>query len=177
MATVRPLGGNMDTRCKRLPRRPENIFEYLHREHLTATALLERLIDGCDAASIRDELFFELERQLTVHAMAEEHTFYSALRVADDTRFKVRRAVAEHGQIEELLNRLAALRSGEPPWLDTLRALQDLVVQHIVDESEIFEAARHVLTPADARALAVDMEAEERRLDSGMTGQIAAVGR
>jgi hypothetical protein len=42
------------------------------QRHLTATALLERLIDDCDG-NIRDELFFELERQLTVHAMAEEH--------------------------------------------------------------------------------------------------------
>jgi len=167
----------MDTRCKRLPRRSENIFEYLHREHLSAAALLQRLLDGADAPTVRDELFFELERQLTVHAMAEEHTFYSALRVADDTRFKVRRAVAEHGQIEELLNRLAVLRAGEPSWRDTLRTLQDLVAQHIVDESEIFEAARHVLTPAEARSLALDMEAEERRLDSGLADTALAVAR
>jgi hypothetical protein len=163
----------MEPAIRRNARRPANIFEYLHCEHLAATALLNRLDDENEDIDTRDEVFFELERRLTVHAAAEEQTFYAALREADLTRFRVRTAAAQHAEIEELLAQLGSLGCDRAAWRTTLALLRRAVEQHMAEESEIFEAARQVLTPAEARALARDMEVEERRLDSGMTAPVS----
>lgn len=158
----------MSTRGNQILRRPESVFEVVHREHLAMLSLLER-VAAAPPGRAREMSVFELERQMTVHAAAEADTFFDALRMADDTRSSVRRALATHDELEKLVARLGNPVTPESAWRAMAEELRALLERHIAEETEIFEAARAVLSPEEARRLARDLIGEQMRLDSGPT--------
>lgn len=128
-----------------------DIFEHLHRDHQNGIRLLEQL-DHAVTAHRRDLLFADLKSGLAAHVKAEEAVFYKALEHAANEL--VTESRYEHKNITALLERLDGLRKDGDEWTTTVAELRKAVKHHIQrDESELFPAARQILTNEQAYQL------------------------
>lgn len=95
-------------------------------------------------------LFEEFTRELKGHAAAEEQALYSVILAKPDTTDKARHSVAEHKEIEDMLNHLATVDVSSGEWMEKFEDLRDEYIHHIdEEEEELFPAASDVLTEAD----------------------------
>jgi hypothetical protein len=125
-----------------------DIFARLTQDHDLHRDLFERLQkDGAD----RDALFVRLTKELKAHAAAEEQALYSTMLRKPETTDETRHSVAEHKEIEDLLNDLAATDAEASEWDEKLDHLRHRYIHHIdEEEDEHFpDFARH-LTDEDA---------------------------
>ena len=128
----------------------KDIFDALTADHDRHRILLKKL--GKDSASEDDRmaLFEEFTRELKGHASAEEQALYSVILAKPDTTDQARHSVAEHKEIEDMLNHLATVDIASDEWLEKFEDLRDEYIHHIdEEEEELFPAASDVLTDAD----------------------------
>ncbi len=112
------------------------IFERLKTDHDRHRDLLDRLLDSPEEGGERDRLFEELTRELKSHAAAEEQALYSTMMRKPPTTGETRHSVAEHHEIEEALNDLAATDRSDGEWMVKLRDLDHQYRHHIDEEEE-----------------------------------------
>lgn len=138
-----------------------NIFEALRTSHDTQRALADHLIKTAGDSKDRDTLFRELKRELAAHAAAEERFFYVPLIAHDMTQEPSRHGIAEHHQMDKLVEQLEKVDFSSPGWLVTARALHHKIYHHLEDEEKsVFQLAGKVLTEAEKLSLAKDYEGE-----------------
>lgn len=114
---------------------PEDIFARLKEDHDRHRTLLDRLLETSGDSEERESLFEELTVELKGHAAAEEQALYSTMLRKPPTTGDTRHSVAEHHEIEEALNDLAAADMATDGWLTKFRAL-DHRYRHHIDEEE-----------------------------------------
>ena len=137
------------------------IFEALRADHEIQRDLADRLIDTNGASDDRRELFARLRTELAAHAAAEERAFYVPLIQDDRSQEKARHSVAEHHEMDELVERLEGYELGASQWLITAKELHHKVHHHLDEEErEVFQLAGKVLAESAKTALAADYEAE-----------------
>lgn len=123
-----------------------NIFEQLREDHNTQRALLDDLMDTQGDSQTRKDLYKQLKNQLKVHADAEERYFYKPLFGEDLTQAKARHSVAEHHEIDELLEKLDDTEMDSSSWLATAKKLKEQVIHHLdEEEQEVFQLAGKAL--------------------------------
>jgi hypothetical protein len=138
-----------------------NIFEALRISHDTQRGLADHLIRTQGDSSERASLFQELRRELAAHAAAEERFFYVPLIAHDMTQEPSRHGIAEHHQMDKLVEELEATDFSSPGWLATARELHHKIHHHLEDEEKsVFQLAGKVLTEAEKLSLAKDYEGE-----------------
>lgn len=111
------------------------IFQRLRQDHDTHRKLLDRLGETHGASEERKALFEEFTLEVKGHAAAEEQAVYSTMMRKPDTTDETRHSVAEHHEIEEMLNDLAATDMSSGAWLTKFREL-DHRYRHHIDEEE-----------------------------------------
>ena len=84
------------------------IFERLKQDHDKHRELLDKVLETSGDSDDRETLFEELTKELKSHAAAEEQALYSTMLRKPPTTDETRHSVAEHHEIEEALNDLAA---------------------------------------------------------------------
>jgi len=100
----------------------------------------------------REELFEKVKKALTRHAAAEERALYIPMMELDMTQEKARHSVAEHHEIDELVEELEDTDFSSPGWLASARKLHELVTHHLdEEEQEVFQLAGRALSD-DAKA-------------------------
>lgn len=125
----------------------ETIFEALRDDHQTQRALADRLAGTHGDSAGRDELFEKLKSELQRHAAAEERCFYKPLIDHDLTQEKARHGIAEHHEIDELIETLEQTDPSSPAWKSHAKKLQHMVHHHLDEEEhEIFQQAGRVLS-------------------------------
>lgn len=112
------------------------IFERLRQDHDKHRELLERIAQTSGASEERKALFEELTLEVKGHAAAEEQAVYSTMMRKPDTTDETRHSVAEHHEIEEMLNDLAATEMSSSAWLLKFRELDHRYRHHIDEEEE-----------------------------------------
>lgn len=112
-----------------------DIFARLKQDHDKHRSLLDQLLTGNEASDEREQLFVELTKELKGHAAAEEQALYSTMLRKPPTTADTRHSVAEHHEIEEMLNDLAATDLHSAQWAMKLREL-DHRYRHHIDEEE-----------------------------------------
>ncbi|MGQ7249367.1 hemerythrin domain-containing protein [Halomonas sp. V046] len=129
------------------------LFEALRESHDKQRRLLERLVETEGDSQGRDELFARVKAELENHAGAEERALYVPMMEVDMTQEKARHSVAEHHEIDELIEELEATDYSSPGWLVAARKLQHLVTHHLEEEEhEVFQlAGRAFDEPTKAR--------------------------
>lgn len=138
-----------------------NIFEALRLSHDTQRALCVHILKTEGASPERTNLFRELKHELAAHAAAEERCFYTPLIGIDSTMAQARHGMAEHHEMDELVDELNKIEMSSPGWLPHFRKLRDKVFHHLEDEEHaIFQLAGKVLPEKDKTALAVAYEEE-----------------
>ena len=138
-----------------------NIFEALRTSHETQRALADQLIRTQGNSDDRDLLFKELRAELAAHAAAEERFFYVPLIAHDMTQEPSRHGIAEHHEMDELVEKLEDTDFSSPAWLATAKELHHKIYHHLKDEEQgVFQLAGKVLTEAEKISLAKDYEGE-----------------
>lgn len=138
-----------------------NIFEALRTSHATQRSLADALIKTTGDSKERDLIFRELKDELAAHAAAEERFFYVPLIAHDMTQEPSRHGIAEHHEMDELVEKLQETEFSSPAWIAVAKELHHKVYHHLEDEEQgIFQLAGKVLTEAEKLSLARDYEGE-----------------
>lgn len=123
------------------------IYDELRADHDVQRRLVDLLTKTSGDSEGRDELFERLSEALSSHADAEERYFYVPLMEHDMTQGKSRHSIAEHHEIDELVEKLSDMDRSSPGWLTTARQLAERVEHHLAEEErEIFPVSGKVLT-------------------------------
>ncbi|MDO6427698.1 hemerythrin domain-containing protein [Thalassotalea sp. 1_MG-2023] len=131
------------------------IFQAIRKDHEKQRALMESLIETSGDSEHRKKTFEELKEQLDQHAVAEERYFYAPLIKSDKTIDDARHGIAEHHEIEELVDKIAETDMSSPAWLQTMKTLQERVLHHLdEEEKDFFEHANKVLNDNQKNELA-----------------------
>ena len=138
-----------------------NIFEALRISHVNQCARADNLIQTQGDSAERVWLFRELKRELAAHAAAEERFFYVPLIAHDITQEPARHDIAEHHQMDKLIEQLETTDFSSPAWLSTAKALHHKIYHHLEDEDQsVFQLAGKVLGEAEKLSLAKKYEGE-----------------
>lgn len=143
------------------------IFESLRNDHDIQRKLLTGLVETHGDSDKRKELFFQLKNELNAHAIAEERNFYLPLIESDLTQEKSRHSIAEHHEIEELIEELESMDFSSPQWLPKAKHLKERVFHHLEEEeTEVFQLAGKALEDSEKTRFAkpYEKEMETKRL-------------
>ena len=144
------------------------IYEALRADHDRQRRLMAALLETTGDSPERRELFATLRSELDAHAAAEERHFYVALLQHDLTQGKARHSVAEHKDLDDVVEQLEDYDMSGSQWLQTARDLAHELEHHLAEEEhEVFQLAGKVLGDEESVALAgaYDASMAKRRDD------------
>lgn len=138
-----------------------NIFQSLREDHDIQRSLLNELTKTSGDTENRRYLFEKLKQELQIHADAEERYLYVPMIGMDQTQEKARHSIAEHHEMDELIERLEEMDFDSTGWLTVAKTLQEKVEHHLKEEEhEVFQLAGRFLSEAQKSALAKDYRHE-----------------
>ena len=138
-----------------------NIFEALRLSHETQREISARLLSMPEDTPQRRAVFLELKRELMAHETAEERCFYVPLFEHDDTVDAARHGIAEHHEMDEMVEHLEELDSASADWMECAKKLCAKVEHHLSEEEhKFFQEAGKVLGEQQKVSLAKEYEAE-----------------
>lgn len=112
------------------------VLERIQQDHDHHRELLDKIAETSGDSEERRELFEELTKELKGHASAEEQSLYAEMLAIPDETDETRHSVAEHHEIEEMLNDLAATEMSSPGWLLKFKSLDHRYRHHIEEEED-----------------------------------------
>lgn len=131
------------------------IFESIRADHDIQRNLCDKLVKTSGDSKERDSIWKELKTELQVHADAEERYFYVPLIGKDMTQEHARHGVAEHHEMDELIEKLNDTDMDSPAWLVYAKQLKEKVYHHLEDEEHtFFQLAGKVLSDTKKTQLA-----------------------
>ncbi len=113
-----------------------DIFERLELDHDKHRDLLDRITETKGKSSERKALFEEFTFEAKGHAAAEEQALYSTVLRKPSLTSCGRHSVAEHHEIEEMLNDVAAADMASDEWDEKFSELKHRYLHHIDEEEE-----------------------------------------
>ena len=138
-----------------------NIFEALRESHERQRALYNALTETSGDTPERRELFDQLKIELAAHALAEERHLYVPLMALDAGVDLSRHAIAEHHEMDEMLEALEETEPSSPAWLPQARKLAEKVEHHLQEEEHrFFQMAGKLLTEKQKTTLAASYQTD-----------------
>jgi hypothetical protein len=138
-----------------------NIFQALLVSHHAQRELSARLLASKPATEERQHVFDELRRELAAHETAEERCFYVPLFEHDQSVDLARHAIAEHHEMDEMVEHLEEVDPHAAEWQECCQKLCDKILHHLDEEEQkFFPQAGEVLGEEQKLQLAQDYEAE-----------------
>jgi hypothetical protein len=138
-----------------------NIFQALMVSHGAQRELTARLLASKPATEERDHVFRELKAELAAHETAEERCFYLPLMQHDASVDLSRHAIAEHHEMDEMVEHLDGGDPHAAEWQECCRKLCEKIGHHLDEEEQkFFPQAGEVLAEDQKLQLAKDYEAE-----------------
>ena len=139
----------------------KNIFQALLVSHVTQRELAARLLASKPASEERQHVFEELKAELAAHETAEERCFYVPLFEFDQSVDLSRHAIAEHHEMDEMVEHLEELDPHAAEWQECCKKLCEKIEHHLDEEEQkFFPQAGEVLGDEQKLQLAKDYEAE-----------------
>lgn len=131
------------------------IYEAILEDHEVQRDLCNKLLKTSGESEDRKKLWEQLKKELEVHAVAEERYFYSPLIDTDKMQEDARHGMAEHHEMDELIEELDESDMSSPHWLATLKKLVEKVEHHLEDEEQdFFDKAKEVYSEEEPASLA-----------------------
>ncbi|OZB14697.1 MAG: hemerythrin [Hyphomonas sp. 34-62-18] len=122
------------------------IYEELKSDHDKHRDLLAQLEKTSGDSEERRTLWKTFYYDVGAHAAAEELTFYSGLIAKSDGQPEGRHSVAEHHELDEMIQELNDMDMSSPGWLTRFKTMKDRYEHHIEEEEEdIFPVAKDVI--------------------------------
>lgn len=144
------------------------IYEKLKSDHEKHRTLLSKLAETEGDSPDRRELWKTFYYDVSAHAAAEEVSFYSELIADSDGQSEGRHSVAEHQELDDMIQELNEMDMSSPGWLTRFKTMKDRYEHHIEEEEkDIFPVARDVIGPDKAGKIAAEFserKQEERKL-------------
>jgi hypothetical protein len=141
-----------------------NIFEALRQSHDIQRDLAEKLVKTSGDTPERRELFEALKNELFAHAVAEDRYFYIPLMMTDSGLNITRHALAEHHEMDELLEQLTETEFSNSGWLSIAKKLSETVHHHLQEEEHgFFQQAGKILEDKEKESLAKKYEKEYKK--------------
>lgn len=112
------------------------IFDRLKQDHDKHRDLLDQIEQTSGDSAERRNLFEQFTKDVKSHAAAEEQAVYSTMLRKPETTDETRHSVAEHHELDELLNDLAATDMSSAAWLQKFKQLKHDYLHHIDEEEE-----------------------------------------
>ena len=141
----------------------EKIFERLEKDHDEHRELLDQIAETSGESEERKQLFEKLTKELKGHAAAEEQALYSTMLRKPPVTDETRHSVAEHHEIEEMLNDLAATDMSSSAWLQRFKEFAHRYRHHIEEEEEDhFPDFAELLDDEDERHMAKVFERRKK---------------
>lgn len=130
------------------------IYDEIKKDHDRHREILRKLADTSGDSDERRKLWREFYCTVKSHAAAEEETFYASLIVETWGQDKARHSVAEHKELDDIMDELQETDMASPGWLTRFKTLRHDYEHHIEEEEdEVFERARRVVDDATAKEL------------------------
>ncbi|MFW1755209.1 hemerythrin domain-containing protein [Acinetobacter wanghuae] len=140
------------------------IFEALRESHDIQRELAEKLVQTSGDTPERRELFDLLKNELFAHAVAEDRYFYIPLMMTDSGLNISRHALAEHHEMDELLEQLTETEFSNPGWLAIAKKLSETVHHHLEEEEHgFFQQAGKILEDKQKETLAKKYNTEYKK--------------
>jgi Hemerythrin HHE cation binding domain len=148
----------------------DTIFEALRESHETQRALVRKLQRSVPGAA-RDELFTALRIELAAHEASEERFLYCAIMMDDMGLHASRHALADHHEMDALVEKLQQRGKGSPAWMPTFKQLSAELLDHLKEEEKaFFQISGKILTEKQKSSLAkkyrLDFERMKKKLAS-----------
>lgn len=145
------------------------IYDALRESHDLQRQLAAALAQTQGASDERMQIFQQLKHELAAHATAEERYFYIPLMMEDAGIDLSRHALAEHHELDELVETLEQTEMSSPAWLVHAKKLADEVHHHLKEEEhKFFQMSGKILTEQQKQQLAPqylkDLAAQKQRL-------------
>lgn len=129
-----------------------DIFGRLVEDHDRHRALFAMIEETEGKSPDRQKLFKELVKEVKAHAAAEEQALWSTVMRNPDTTDVARHAVAEHKELDEMLDDLAARDMASSGWLKRFAGAKEEYLHHIgEEEQEQFVDAEKTLGDSELR--------------------------
>ena len=140
-------------------------MEALSADHAHIERLFEQLLaTGVTEHARRAKLFKKLDKVMARHTYAEESAIYPTLveaELADEARL----LASEHFDARSALHVIEGLDRNDPEFGEKIRALRQAFAEHAAkEETEIYPALRHRLSPQQNEALTKDLAKRAARL-------------
>lgn len=140
------------------------IFEALRQSHDVQRELAEKLIHTSGDTTERRSLFDALKNELFAHAVAEDRYFYIPLMMTDSGLNITRHALAEHHEMDELLEQLTETEFSSSGWLAIAKKLSETVHHHLDEEEHgFFQQAGKILDDKQKESLAKKYQTEYKK--------------
>jgi hypothetical protein len=138
-----------------------NIFEALRESHERQRTYAKALIRTSGDSPERVEAYKQLKSELQAHATAEERHFYIPLMEFDNGVDLSRHGIAEHHEMDEMMEELDDTEMSSPAWLVTAKKLSEKVHHHLEEEEQkFFQMAGKLLNDKQKESLAGQYEKE-----------------
>jgi len=120
-----------------------SVYEKIKHDHDTHRQLLNDLAKTQGDSEERRKLWSAFYYDVKSHAAAEEETFYSKLMQDPGGQDDARHSVAEHKELDDIMEELQAMDFSSPGWLTRFGTLKHDYEHHMEEEeSDIFGKAR-----------------------------------
>lgn len=140
------------------------IYDALRESHEKQRALCTRLVRSTDPQR-RAETFREMRTELAAHAAAEERYLYVPILMYDMGLNSARHALAEHHEMDELVEELGKLDTKGEAWAAKAKELSHKVRHHLKEEeTKFFQVSGKLLTATQKTQLVRQYRADYERL-------------
>lgn len=138
----------------------KTIFEAIREDHDIQRDLCKRILDTSGETKDRKQLWKALKAELQGHEIAEERHFYKPLIDNDMMIEHARHGIAEHHEIDELIEKVDEADMDSAAWLTYAKQLADKVEHHLEDEEHsFFQLAGKVFTEKQKTELSKEYQA------------------
>lgn len=149
-----------------LPAVTLTIYDELRASHERQRSLCSSMVrTQARNPAKREALFRELRIELAAHAAAEERYLYVPILMYDMGLNSARHALAEHHDMDELVEDLQALHADGEAWGHKASELAHKVRHHLKEEeTKFFQVSGKLLTPTQKLRLAVQYRTDYERM-------------
>ena len=146
-----------------------DVLDLIRAEHSRVKTLFLEIESTDDPRKLYD-CFNQLYNALNVHAEAEEHIFYQAIRDCQGTDELVDAAQRDHEEAKQMLEDLASLSPTSVEFKQKIGQLKQVIQLHVQEEeNEMFSQARECISQEGREQLAKEFEAVRSKLQVEIT--------
>ena len=148
----------------------ETIYDALRESHETQRSLCRKLLRSKPGTQLRQQLFTALRIELAAHAASEERYLYVPILMHDMGLMSSRHALAEHHQMDEMIEEMQTLGVSHRGWMAKAKKLSEKVHHHLKEEEKkFFQVSGKILSDAQKIKLAKQYRKDYLRMHASLS--------